>query len=320
MQGSMSHESSDLAAFTLMEMLVSISVLALLVVLISQVFNSATVVITRGRKGMDADTEARTIFDRMATDFTRMVRRNDIDFYGKDTSSSRPMDGNDQIAFYSDIRGYYTDSSPTPTATPTRNQRNPISLVAYTISNDPSGRPQLVRLAKGLTWESNDGWQGIAYLPLQIISRWSSLFQPTTTAPPSYNGMADADYEVISDLVVRFEYCYLLRPTTTTAPTVSFVPYNSALAGHSTSDFCTDVAAIIVAISVLDPASRTIVTDYSQLTSQNLFPDATATDIKMSWMTVINQSTFAATARIPNVAASAVRVYQRRFSFTGGND
>lgn len=308
--------------FTLVEMLVSMAVLAVLVLLISQVLNSATAAITRGSKGIDADTEARIIFDRMATDFTRMVRRNDIDFYGKDSTAgtNRAMNGNDQIAFFSDVRGYYTDSSPSPTATPSRNQRNPISLVGYAVSNDPSGRPQLVRLAKGLTWESTAGWQGLSHLPIQIISRWPNLFQANSTSSPTYNGMVDADFEVISDSIVRFEYGYLLQPTTTSAATVSFVPYNTSIAGHSTADFCTDVTAIVVSIAILDPSSRIIVNDYSQLISQTLFQDATAMDTAASWTGAINQPTFAATARIPKTAASTVRVYQRRFSFTGATD
>ncbi|MEN3371320.1 MAG: hypothetical protein V7609_3463 [Verrucomicrobiota bacterium] len=308
--------------FTLTEMLVSIAVLALLALLISQIMNSATAAMTRGRKGIDADAEARIIFDRMATDFTRMVRRNDIDFYGKDTTAgtNRPMNGNDQIAFYSDVRGYYTDSNPSPTATPTRNQRNPISLIGYTVSSDPSGRPQLVRLAKGLTWESNNGWQGISHLPIQIIFRWPNVFQFNTTSSATYNGMTDADFEVISDSVVRFEYCYLLQPTSTAAATVSFVPYSTAITGHSTADFCTDVAAIVVSLAILDPSSRVIVTDYSELISQTLFQDATAMDTAAFWTTAINQPAFATTARIPKTAASAVRVYQRRFSLIGNTD
>lgn len=318
--------------FTLAEMLVSIAVLVLLVLLISQILNSATAAITRGRKGIDADTEARIVFDRMATDYSRMVRRNDIDFYGKDTSAgtNRPMNGNDQIAFYSDVRGYYTDSNPSPTATPTRNQRNPISLVGYSISNDLAGRPQLVRLAKGLIWESTGGWQGIAHLPIQIISRWPGIFQPSPTSSPTYNGMVDADFEVISDSVLRLEYCYLLRPAGTASAAPSTVPYNASVTGHFTGYFCTDVIAIVVTLAILDPSSRVIVSDYSQLTSQSLFPDApasdattpdpTATDIAKSWVTVISQSTFATTANIPKSAASSVRVYQRRFSFTGVND
>src|SRR5437879_308350 len=71
--------------------------------------------------------------------------------------SGRTMAGNDQLAFYSVVTGYY--SSPSPTATPTLPQRNPISLVAYAVSNDPSGRPQLVRLSKGLVWQAANGFQ-----------------------------------------------------------------------------------------------------------------------------------------------------------------
>jgi len=142
--------------------------------------------------------------------------------------------------------------------------------------------------------------------------------------------MIDADFEVISDSVLRLEYCYLLRPTTAASAAPSTVPFNTSATGHSTRDFCTDVMAVVVAIAILDPSSRIIVSDYGQLTSRSLFPDvptsdaitpnATATDIAKSWMTVINQSTFATTANIPKSAASSVRIYQRRFSFAGGAD
>lgn len=311
----------EAAGFTLTELLISVSILALLVVMISQLVNSATAVMTLGRKGFDADAQARLVFDRLASDFSRMARRSDLDFYGKDTSAGRPMNGNDQLAFYAAVPGYY--SSPTPAPTPTRNERSPMSVVAYCMSNDPNGRPQLVRLAKGLVWEPKDGWPEVAYRPLQLVAvppagRWPNLFQPATSGPAPFNGMADTDFEAISDSVVRFEYCYLLNPTSTAAATVSTAPYNAALPGHTSRDFHRDVAAIVVTIAVLDPTSRVIVSDYSQLTSPTLFPDATAMEIAPSWVAAINQPAFAATARIPQTAASAVRVYQRRFSFTTG--
>lgn len=316
----------DAVGFTLTEMLVSISILTLLVLLVTQLINSATAVMTRGHKGADADTEARLVFDRMAADFAKMIRRGDVDFFGKDSAGARPMEGNDQLAFYSAVPGYYSMSPPTPT--PSRNARNAASVVAYSMSTTPDGRPQLVRLAKGLVWETDGGWQGMTYLPIQIVAaspngRWPNLFQPATSVPLPYNGMADADYEPVGDSVVRFEYCYLLQPTTSGPAAPSTVPYNTGLTGHTPRDFHRDVAAVNVAIAVLDPTSRAIVSDYSQLMSPSLFPDVpvsdattpneTATGIAKSWTTVINQPTFAATARIPQIAASAVRVYQRRF-------
>ena len=297
-------------------MLVSISILALLVLLVTQLVNSATAVMTKGRKGSDADAEARLVFDRMAADFARMVRRSDVDLFGKDSAGARSMEGNDQLAFYSAVPGYY--STPTPTATPSRNERNPVSVVAYSMSSDPSGRPQLVRLAKGLVWEPNGGWQDLAYLPIQLVAaspngRWPDLFRPAASSPLPYNGMADADFEPIGESVVRFEYCYVFRSTGGGLAPSSTVPYNTALTGHNTRDFYRDVVSLVVAIAILDPTSRVIVTDYSQLTSQTLFADATGTEIAEPWVTAINQPAFAATSRIPQTAASAVRVYQRRF-------
>src|SRR6266567_8685811 len=52
--------------FTLAELLVSVFVLALLVFLLTQLLNSATTVAILGLKRMDADSQARMVFDRMA--------------------------------------------------------------------------------------------------------------------------------------------------------------------------------------------------------------------------------------------------------------
>lgn len=311
-------------AFTLTEMLVSIAVLTMLILLVTQLVNSATAVMTRGRKSFDADGDARMVFDRMAIDFSRMLRRGDADFFGKDSSGGQPMTGNDQIAFYSAVPGYYSPTA-TATATPSRNQRSPISVAGYCMSADPAGRPQLVRLAKGLVWEPDGGWQDVAYLPIRLVApstvaRWPGIFTPASGSPRPFHGMGDADFETISESVVRFEYTYLLRPTATAPAAPSNVPFNSVITGHTTANFHQDVAAIVVAIAILDPASRVIVTDYSQLTSNSLFADATETEIAVPWTAAVTNPAFAATARIPKTAASAVRVYQRRFSLGGAAD
>lgn len=300
--------------FTLVEMLVSIAILVLLVLLITQLFNSTATTITRQSRRTDTDAEARIVFDRLSADFARMTRRSDLDFYGKDTVISRGMNGNDQLAFYATVPGYY--SSPSPTPTPTRNSRNPISLIAYSLAFDPTGRPQLVRLAKGLTWESSGGWPSVTHLPAQILSQWANLFQSSTI---SYTGMQDSDFTVVSESVVRFEYGYLLQPTDATSATFSTVPYNPGIAGHSTRDFYQDVTALIVSVAILNPSSRVIVNNYSQLTSPGLFPDASGTEIAVPWQAKVLQPGFASSAQIPQQAASAIRVYQRRFNLTGPN-
>ena len=56
-------------AFTLAELLVTMTVLVLLVFLFTQLLNSAATTMTLGNKRMDADSQARQLLDRMAIDF-----------------------------------------------------------------------------------------------------------------------------------------------------------------------------------------------------------------------------------------------------------
>src|SRR5882672_4204345 len=86
------------AGFTLAELLVSVGVLVLLVLLATQLLNSAATITTLGHKQMDADSQARQLLDRMAIDFAQMVKRSDVDFWAKGTvgpnSVGGTMDGN----------------------------------------------------------------------------------------------------------------------------------------------------------------------------------------------------------------------------------
>src|SRR5216117_4561414 len=79
-------------AFTLAELLVSVFVLVLLVFLLAQLLNSAAKIITLGHKQMDADSQARELFDRMAIDFAQMVRRSDVDYYLKSPTPTGPAE------------------------------------------------------------------------------------------------------------------------------------------------------------------------------------------------------------------------------------
>src|SRR5581483_5389717 len=93
------------AAFTLAELVVSVGVLVLLVLLATQLLNSAATITALGHKQMDADSQARQILDRMAVDFAQWVKRSDLDFLAKGTvapnSFGGAMPGNDRITFYS---------------------------------------------------------------------------------------------------------------------------------------------------------------------------------------------------------------------------
>ena len=97
----------------------------LLVLLATQLLNSAATITTLGHKQMDADSQARQLLDRMAIDFAQLVKRSDVDFWAKGTvapnSAGGAMAGNDQITFYSTVPGYYPPKLP----------QSPVSLVAY---------------------------------------------------------------------------------------------------------------------------------------------------------------------------------------------
>src|SRR4029077_14855964 len=108
--------------FTLAELLISVGVLGVLVLLASQLLKSAATVTVLAHKRMDADSQARQLLDRMAVDLAQMVKRSDVDYYVK-SSASTPLrrvlqPGNDQIAFYSNVPGYY----------PSGGSQSPVSL------------------------------------------------------------------------------------------------------------------------------------------------------------------------------------------------
>src|SRR5262249_24486891 len=151
-------------AFTLVELLISVSVLVLLVLLATQLLNSAATITTLGQKQMDANSQARQLLDRMGVDFAQMVRRTDLDYFAKNTttpnSQGGSMAGNDQIAFYSTVVGYYPNSG----------SPSPISLVAYRVN----AQNRLERMGKGLVWSgvSNGDPASVVFLPLRIADIW----------------------------------------------------------------------------------------------------------------------------------------------------
>jgi Tfp pilus assembly protein PilV len=111
------------AGFTVVELLVSIVVLVIITLMASQLMTSATAITRTGNKHFDTDTAARVVLDRMALDFAQMVKRTDVDYYVKQKAykghgNSHGCGGgrnndlsSDQIAFYSEVPGYYPASS-----------------------------------------------------------------------------------------------------------------------------------------------------------------------------------------------------------------
>lgn len=288
-------------AFTLTELLVAVAVLALVILFVTRLVDSAGKVATLGQKRIDSDSQARQQLDRMAIDFTQMVKRSDVDYYLKSSANLQP--GNDQMAFYSAVSSYYPSTS-------SSTQHSPVSLVAYRINS----QNKLERMGKGLIWSginlsaaTTPSPVPIVFNPLTIAATWPAA--TNTTA-------ADSDYEEMAPGVFRFEYYYLLK-----TGSFSVTPWNTS-AGHTSVRGMQDVAAMVVAIAAMDPKSKVLLTP-PQVTAlagrlKDVSTSATATDINGATMAAGDllanwQSALDAVTDLPRAAISAIRPYERYF-------
>lgn len=294
-------------AFTLTELLVAISVLTLLTTFVAQLVNNATIVTTHSRKRVDADSQARMVFDRLTGDFAKMLKRSDVDYL------FCKQDGNDRMFFYSEAPAYYDGSSSS------LKPRSSMALLGYRINS----HYQIERLGKQLSWGGDSSTQPgstifLTYpaptvttpkpspLPTSLLeNNWTDAIG----SAPTYDG-SDSDYHVLADQVCRFEFCfqmkdgtYVLDPTGSSSSTV-----------HSLKD----VVAIVVGLVVLDSASQQIA-DISKVSKA--FDDPTVAKITAnppvlmgeSWRQQLLKPGFAASAGIPQAAASQIRIYERYF-------
>jgi hypothetical protein len=319
------------AAFTLAEILVSVAVLAFLIVMVAQMVNSASIITNSGSKHLDTDSEARAVLDRMAVDIDKMLRRADVDYWlkqtgaryypghsaghsnGKGHTKSTSQQGSDQMAFYSEVAGYYP-SGFTPT------QQSPISLIAYRVNTTSY---QLERMGKGLLWNgvsNSNGSNAVQPILFSPLTPFPSALTIDTNWPAATNTSTDPDYEAIGPDVFRFEYYYLLKngqvtdnPWDTDA---SLTPPHTSINGLQ------DVQAIGVAIAVIDPKSRALLSqqnfidleanmiDFRNAPSKNGNANKKTGDIEYQWGRVVTGNT----ASVPLPAVQAIRIYSRYFN------
>lgn len=276
--------------FTLAEMLVTIAIMAVLVLFLARVFSSATSIVTSGNKRLDADAQSRPLLDRMAIDFAKLVKRPELDYFVK--SPGNMQTGNDQIAFFSEVPGYY----------PSTGSQSPISLVGYRI-NSTSGSAtynKMERLSKGLLWNGvSTSETPIVFLPLTISANW----------PSATNASSDPDYELVGPQVFRFEYYYILQNGS-----LSNIPWDTG-AGHTSINGMQDVAAIAAAVAVIDPKSKVLLSDSQIAAIISRLPDFNSGtrpgDLALQWQNALNSIT-----DMPREAISQIRISERYFPLT----
>jgi hypothetical protein len=307
------------------------SVLVLLVLLFTQLLNSAATTMTLGNKRMDADSQARQLLDRMGNDFDQILTRTDISYYVKTTGNTQA--GNDQIAFFSVVPGYYSQAGYNSNA----------SLVAYRVNADSASASynKLERMGKGFPL---NGAYTTAPIPLlfrdgttntTIQGVWPAAASSTATDSDCSN---TGCYETAGPQIFRFEYYYLLSSNPSFGATFA----NQLTAGtwSSTDTFLVkDVAAIVVAIAVIEPKSKVLLSD-CQLAQLNGAPlpagcpapaqypvlidwgntSCAGCPIQTDWQTKPGQlltqwqnALNANTLGLPRPAISGIRLYERYF-------
>ncbi len=287
-------QRSAVSAFTLVELLVTMGVLVLLVLLFAQLLNSAASITTLGHKRLDADSHSRQLLDRLAVDFAQMVKRSDVDYFAKGTAAPNSvggtMAGNDQIAFYSAVPGYY----------PSTGSQSPVSLVAYRINS----QNKLERMGVGLVWNGVSTTDTpVVFLPLSIAATWPSATDLTAAPTPEPRA------EVIGPQVFRFEYYYLLRNGSFSA-----VPWDTTvIPPHNSVAGMRDVAAIVVDTAVVDAKSKVLLTDAQITTLVGQLGDYTVGmvpgQLLASWRTAIDANSIG----LPRPAISGIRLYERYY-------
>ncbi len=308
--------SKRTGGFSLLELLVSMSVLILILGLLDQMFSGTAMLINYHDKTMDVDAQARMLLDRMGIDFSTMVKRTDVNYYLKsDTAestnpqnynltSANPMTagsglpGNDQIAFYSSVAGYYSST--------TTSDESTLSLVGYRLNTTTY---QMQRFGRGLFWNGAPGTTSSgssasgdqpAFLPVTFgaTGQWPAAISATTT---------DADYETLAPGVFRFEYYYLLK-----SGVLSTIPWDVA-AGHTSLNGLQDIAAIGVTIAAIDSKSRLIVSNSTlanlalQMRDYNATTMTTPGAMETQWRAVLQGTSVPASAR------PSLHIYHRFF-------
>ncbi len=287
-------------AFTLAELLVSVFVLAIIILMMAQLMNSAAAVSKTGHKHISTDTQARTVFDQMAVDFAQMLKRNDVDYYVKGTTIYNQHGHGNGHGW-----GYY----------------------------------KLQRMGKGLQWNGVDtrintqATYPIVFLDQTIGGTWPPAINNTSTCGGGSNTSCDPDYETVGPGVFRLEYYYLLKNGKLTD-----VPWDQEARPNQTSLTTpqrigiTDVESITVGIAVIDSAGRALIdaanlgslddlasdlADFRTSPGRGVGGQHNIGDLEASWQaSLLNDISAGHTSNgypLPPEAAKAIRVYSKTF-------
>jgi prepilin-type N-terminal cleavage/methylation domain-containing protein len=303
--------TEDRLAFTLVEILVAMAVLALIIVMVSEIFTGSSAAISQNSESMGALDASQAVFQQMGSDISRMLLRDDVDYsFAKTGTTGSP--GNDTLSFYARTTGLASSGSP-PTGTP-----RPLSVVGYQVATNAStSNQELQYSALQIDWDNVSNPSN----PLVFTSATQLLTPPNTL--PLLSTATPSSFTTLAPEVIRMEICFqlvndpkgnspaqLLTPTAPVYVAASPPPTAPAIAIPRP---IRNLAGILVGIVVIDPKSRLILPPGTDLKVAQLFADAVANEDLLSLWTPDNTAAKLEGAGVPVKAVAGVHIYQKYF-------
>lgn len=316
MNYSQSHKSltssSSSSGFTLLELMVAISILVMLCGLVMQLMGSATRLTSTSKQASDCDSEARFALAQIAHDLGHRIRRSDVDAF---VDKSR---GNDRFFFFSETPGWAPNLSE-------QNKPSTVSLVGYRVYNPPgSSSYQLQRLAKGLPWTSSTERS----LPFVALDSTQKPILSTTLAGPGSNGAGgtfpdvltnkqseDRFYQVLAENVIRFEVTLIRKPDPLNPSSVNISPVvsDNETVMELTSYGFSRLSAVVISLAIVDSQNIARLSAEDLVTSSSFndtIPNAYPRLPMDEWNIIFSQQS----SGWPRPLKSGIRFYQRTIS------
>ncbi|MBN8708605.1 MAG: hypothetical protein BGO12_14865 [Verrucomicrobia bacterium 61-8] len=291
-------------AFTLIEVLVGVAILAILGLVIVQIITATLSASRMSNAGIDAAAQARLAFDRLGIDLAAMVRRPDIDFQSTSSFGAAPPYG---LLFVSGVMAAGVGGT---------NNRG-YSLVGYQVNvTTDTPTPCLLRGAIPIAWQGTNAVGVTGYetngLPVSLTSIGVTL--------------SLGDFDVLAPAVIRVVVGYQLYPSGnsvslsdgTSLQALGQVVYSPPvrLDSEENPSSMTDlscVSSLIVGVVAIDPdaVKRLKASEVAALAAS--FPVPSAGQYPVALWSPIAENASGLPAGVPLFARQSVRVFQRAF-------
>jgi prepilin-type N-terminal cleavage/methylation domain-containing protein len=273
--------------FTLIELIVTMSILSVILLMALQVTESTRRSIRVSEAKSINDAIARRAFDQISRDFAQMVVRDDARIEFKSNS------GNDTFQFYTNTRGLTTGGNVAERG---------VTLVSYNTPYDNERGYELTRGTLGHDFNQAPG------------SALNLNFDPNNPNNNNTFPAISADsLQALSNNIFRFEVQYLYENPAPAANNPQIT--REIREPNSTTNFAQKtLRGVTITLATLDDRSRRAVQISRLETLANLFPDATANaDTLATWTTERDRLALAGSANLPKDALQSIRCYQRTF-------